>query len=92
MILESIFRGSLSPTDLVYPADPEYKQLCHEVVDLSDQLSQTLTPPQQELLEQLIHTIYSANLIESESYFSFGFSLGLELQREIQDQLQCLTE
>ena len=45
MILESIFRGSLSPTDLVYPADPEYKQLRHEVVELSDQLSQTLTPP-----------------------------------------------
>ena len=92
MILESIFRGNLSPTDLVYPSDPEYKQLSHQVVDLSDQLSQTLTPPQQELLEQLIHSIYSANLIESESYFSFGFSLGLELQHECQAQLQCLAE
>ena len=92
MILESIFRGNLSPTDLVFPTDPEYKQLSHQVVDLSDQLYQTLTSPQQELLEQLLHTIYSANLIESESYFSFGFSLGLERQREIQEQLQCFAE
>ena len=92
MILESMFRGNLSPTDLVYPSDPEYNQLSHQVVELSDQLYQTLTPPQQGLLEQLLHTIYSANLIESESYFSFGFSLGLELQREIQEQLSCLTE
>ena len=92
MILESIFRGNLSPTDLVYPSDPEYKQLRHEVVELSDQLYQTLTPSQQELLEQLIHTIYSANLIESESYFSFGFSLGLELQREVISKTSMLQE
>ena len=92
MILESIFRGNLSPTDLVYPSDPEYKQLSHQVVDLSDQLYQTLTPPQQELLEQLLHTIYSANLIESEAYFTFGVSVGVQLQREIQDQLSCFAE
>ena len=90
MILESIFRGNLSPTDLVYPSDPEYKQLRHEVVELSDQLYQTLTPSQQELLEQLIHTIYSAQLIEAEAYFSFGFSAGIQLQREIQEHLNCL--
>ena len=92
MILESIFRGNLSPTDLVYPSNPEYKQLSHHVVNLTDQLYQTLTPPQKDLLEQLIHTIYSANPIESETFFSFGFSLGVDLQREITAQLHCLLD
>ena len=64
MILESIFRGNLSPTDLVYPSDPEYKQLSHQVVDLSDQLYQTLTPPQQELLEQLLLLGRCESLVE----------------------------
>lgn len=37
MILDSILRGNRSPVDLVYPSDPEYKQLSHQVVDVSYQ-------------------------------------------------------
>ena len=32
MLLEELFRGNLSPVDLVYPADPEYKQLSKEAL------------------------------------------------------------
>ncbi len=92
MLLEELFRGNLSPVDLVYPADPEYKQLSKEALDLSVQLQHELSPAHKTLLDQLTNAIYSAQLIECESYFTFGFSAGIQLQREIQDQLQCLAE
>ena len=90
MILESIFRGNLSAVDLVYPDDPEYKRLNQEIVALCDQLSSTLTPENREILNQIINKIYSAQLIAAESYFTFGFSLGAEMQKEIIWQLSSL--
>ena len=90
MILESIFRGNLSAVDLVYPDDPEYKRLSQEVVVLCDLLSSKLTAENKEILNQIINKIYSTQLIEAESYFTFGFSLGTEIQKEIIQQLSSL--
>ena len=90
MILESIFRGNLSAVDLVYPDDPEYKRLNQEIVALCDQLSSTLTPENREILNQIINKIYSAQLIETESYFTFGFSMGMELHKEVSSLLNIL--
>ena len=92
MLLEELFRGNLSPVDLVYPADPEYKQLSKEALDLSVKLQHELSPAQKEILDQLTNTIYSAQLIECESYFAFGLSAGIQLQREIQEHLNCFAE
>ena len=92
MLLEELFRGNLSAVDLVYPADPEYRQLNEEALELSVQLQHELSPAHKELLDQLTNTIYSAQLIESEAYFTFGVSIGVQLQREIQEQLSCFTE
>ena len=90
MILESIFRGNLSAVDLVYPDDPEYNRLNQEVVVLCDQLFSMLTTENKEILNQIINNIYSAQLIETESYFTFGFSLGAEMQKENIQQLSSL--
>ena len=90
MILESIFRGNLSAVDLVYPDDPEYKRLSQEVVVLCELLSSKPTAENKEILNQIINKIYSAQLIEAESYFTFGFSLGTEIQKEIIQQLSSL--
>ena len=90
MILESIFRGNLSAVDLVCPTDPEYKQLSQEVVDLNDRLSNILSPEGKEILDQMIGKIYSAQLIETENYFSFGVSIGVQLQQEISEHCDNL--
>ncbi len=87
MILEAIFRGNLSAVDLVCPTDPEYKQLNHEAAELTDQLSSSLSLADKALLNKLISTISSVHLMETESYFTFGFSAGMELQREATEQL-----
>ena len=92
MIFESIFRGNLSAVDLVYPDDPEYKRLSQEVVDLNERLGSILSPEGKEILDQMVSKIYSAQLIETETYFTFGFAIGAEMQREILQHIQVLKE
>ena len=87
MILEAIFRGNLSAVDLVCPTDSEYKKLNHEAMELTEKLTESMSPEDKALLNKLISTIYSAQLIETESYFTFGFSLGAELHQEIETQV-----
>ena len=89
-VLEAIFRGNLSAVDLVCPTDPEYKKLNHEVVELTERLTESMSPADKALLNKLISTIYSAQLIETESYFTFGFSTGMALQKEAATHLLIL--
>lgn len=67
MILEAIFRGNLSAVDLVCPTDPEYKQLTHKAMELTEKLTESMSPADKTLLNKLISTIYSAQLIETEA-------------------------
>ena len=92
MILEAIFRGNLSAVDLVCPTDPEYKKLNHEAMELTEKLTESMSPADKALLNKLISTIYSSQLIETENYFTFGFSAGMELQREILNKVHLLED
>ena len=92
MILEAIFRGNLSAVDLVCPTDPEYTQLNHEAIELTEKLTTSMSPGDKALLNKLISTIYSAQLIEAESYFTFGFSAGMALQKEAADKSRILKD
>ena len=90
MILEAIFRGNLAPLELVYPNDPEYRQLSQEAIDLSSELAEELPSSSKAKLDQLTAKIYSAQSIESEAFFTFGFAIGARLQQEITEQLKPL--
>ena len=90
MILESMFRGNFTPMDLLYPSDPEYNKLNQEVCNLMDKLKENLTPENQGVLDDMLHKIYTAQCIESESYFCFAFAVGMQLQKEIQEQIRHL--
>ncbi len=92
MILESIFRGNFTPLDLVVPDDPDYKKLNKEVCDLRDQLAKKLSKDDTTLLDVMMRHIYTAQLIECETYFTFGFSAGLQLQTEAADKLSNLID
>ena len=90
MILESMFRGNFAPMDLLYPSDPEYKKLNQEVCGLTDKLKENLNPENQSVLDEILRKIYTAQGIECESYFCFAFAVGMQLQKEIQEQLRRL--
>ena len=67
MILEAIFRGNLSAVDLVCPTDPEYKQLNHEAMELTEKLTESMSPADKALLNKLISTIYSAQTLKQKA-------------------------
>lgn len=87
MILESMFRGNFSPMDLLYPSDPEYKKLNQEVCELADKLKNHLTSEDRATLDTMLKKVYTAQAIECESYFCFALAVGMQLQKEIQEQL-----
>ena len=82
MILESIFRGNFFPLDLVVPDDPEYMQLNRQACDLRDRLAKSLAPDDVKVLDTMISTMYNAQLMECETFFTFGLSAGLQIQKE----------
>ena len=82
MILEYIFRGNFSPLDLVVPDDPEYMQLNRQACDLRDRLAKALAPDDVKVLDSMISTMYNAQLMECETFFTFGLSAGLQIQKE----------
>ena len=88
MLLESIFRGNFTPLDLVVPNDPDYKKLNLEISMQRDHLAARLTRDECTLLDTMIQNIYTAQLMECETYFTFGMSAGLQLQKEAADQLR----
>ncbi len=88
MILESIFRGNFAPLDLVVPDDPDYKKLNLEISAQRDQLAARLTRDECTLLDNMVRNIYTAQLMECESYFTFGLSAGMQIQKEAAAQLR----
>lgn len=92
MILEAMFRGNFAPMDLLYPSDPEYQKLNQDVCNLVDSLKENLDIENQGVLDEILRKIYTAQCIECESYFCFALAVGMQLQKEIQEQLRRLEE
>ena len=84
MILEEMFRGNLIPLDLVTPTDPEYYEAGAKVDKLTELLRAQLSLEQKKLLDDLLTEVYSTHFFENEAFFSFGFSAGVQMQREIE--------
>ena len=92
MILESIFSGSFYPAEQVYPEDPEYRTSLKNIEILMQQLYKTLPPEDYQKVEEILSLYGTAESIECEAHFKFGFSAGLTLQQEAQSQLQYLEK
>ena len=92
MILESLFYGNFSPVEQVYPEDPEYREELKNIDSLLQQLSKKLPPEDYQKVEEILSHYGTAESIECEAHFKFGFSTGLALQQEAQSQLQYLQK
>ena len=88
MILEEMFRGNFTPLDVVSPTDPEYWAANQKAADLTEALIKQLPPEQKKLLDELLEQIYTAQCCESEAFFSFGFASGVQLQKEVKEQMK----
>ena len=92
MILGSLFYGNFSPVEQVYPENPEYREALKSVEVLMQQLSRKLPPEDYQTVECILSHYSTAESIECEAHFKFGFSAGLTLQQEAQSQLQYLQK
>ena len=92
MILESIFYGNFSPVEQVYPEDPEYREALKSIEVLMQQLYKKLPPEDYQTVEEILSHYGTAESIECEAHFKFGFSTGLTLQKEAQSHLQYLQK
>ena len=92
MILESLFYGNFSPVEQVYPEDPEYRKALKSIEVLMQQLYKTLPPEDYQKVEEILSHYGTAESIECEAHFKFGFSTGLILQQEALTQLQYLRK
>ena len=90
MILEAIFRGDLSIDNFSYPTDSEYRQTAATVSSMTGKLKEKLSPEDFALLEQLLNQINATQYLESIACFRTGFAVGVELQREIEQELNFL--
>ena len=88
--LRSPLPGRPLPSRSRLSHDPVYRQLSREAIALSAELAAEIPPTAKAKLDQLTGKIYSAQAIESEAFFTFGFSLGAKLQQEITEQLHLL--
>lgn len=92
MILEAICNGELCPIEHINPKDPDYIAAHHEICDILEKLSHNLPNEDYQLVQSLISSYGIAQCVECEAYFKFGFSVGITLQQEVQEQLQYLQE
>ena len=91
MILESLFYGNFSPVEQVYPEDPENREALKSIEVLMQQLAKKLPPEDYQKVEEILSNYGTAESIECEAHFKFGFSAGLALQQELQTQIQTNT-
>ena len=92
MILESLFYGNFSPVEQVYSEDPEYRKALKSIEVLMQRLYKNLSPEDYQTVEEILSHYGTAESIECEAHFKFGFSTGLTLQQEAKSQLQYLEK
>ena len=90
MILEAIYNGDFYPGETVVPRSEKYRNALRACEKIMDQLAQRLTKEDYDLLETLLDQSSIAQCEESECHFKYGFSAGLLLQQEAEEQVKSV--
>ena len=88
MILEAIYNGDFYPSETVVPKSEKYRNALRACEKIMDQLAQRLTKEDYDLVETLLDQSSIAQCEESECRFKVGFSAGLLLQQEVEEQVK----
>ena len=90
MILEAIYNGDFYPSETVVPKSEKYRNALRVCEKIMDQLAQRLTKEDYDLVETLLDQSSIAQCEESECHFKYGFSAGLLLQQEAEEQVKSV--
>lgn len=83
MIIEAIYNGRFYPAEMIAPKDPKLKELYHQVIQITEELSEKLSKEDMDSVMALRELLFQAQDIELESQFAFGFAAGMMLQWEV---------
>ena len=90
MILEALYNGEFYPSEIVVPNSQQYVQALRACESLMQQLSRRLSKEDYDLVEELQTESQIAQCEENECHFKYGFSAGLLLQQEAEEQVKSV--
>lgn len=79
-----LFNGNLCPISKINPDTEEYQKINDKLSNMEESLDAEMTEKQKKLFEAYIETRNESELMLQEEVFMHGFTLGLEIQREMQ--------
>ena len=83
LILEELFYGNICPNTDCRSKDEETKQLLGYIADHHDNLSETLTDKQKEILEKFEECYNELTDINERDVFVYAFRLGARIAMEV---------
>lgn len=90
MMMEALFNGKIIPAESVIPVERiDYMDETRTAGELTEKLEKRLSAEDFATLEKLKARLQNAACIENETYFKYGFSLGMKLAHEAHE---CLTK
>ena len=81
-VLEELWYGNIDPHEAILQNDKQFKNLLSLMGKNRDNLSDTLTEQQKELLEKYDEAVNEMHSLAEEAAFHCGFSLGVRLVME----------
>ena len=90
MILEAMYNGEFYPSEIVVPSSQQYVQALRACENVMQQLSRRLSKEDYALVEELQTQSRIAQCEENECHFKYGFSAGLLLQQEAEEQVKSV--
>ena len=87
-VLTALLCGRINPLGQV-PQTEEYRAAAHRLGEVAQELEQSLTPEQKELLDAYKNASSEEARLVQEHLLQYGVRIGMELQKELQD-MACL--
>ena len=81
-LLENLWYGNIDPHETILTTNKRYKHLLSLMGRNRDELSETLTDKQAEMLEKYDDAINEMHSVAEVEAFSYGFRLGVRLMIE----------
>lgn len=86
-LLENLWYGNIDPHETILTTNKRYKHLLSLMGRNRDELSETLTDKQAEMLEKYDDAINEMHSVAEVEAFSYGFRLGVRLMIEVRGEL-----
>lgn len=90
MILEAMYNGEFYPSEVVVPSSQQYVQALRACENLMQQISRRLSKEDYALVEEFQTQSQIAQCEENKCHFKYGFSAGLLLQQEAEEQIKSV--